>query len=72
MVSLLYIVSTAPHVFVWSYFDYFDQYIGDFICTQQEAKALYMLGLFTISVLMLRFPRGDRFKCPIYPSTKID
>jgi hypothetical protein len=56
MVSLLFIVRTAPHVFVWCYFDYFDQYICDFLWhTQQEANALYMLGLFTISVLMLNY-----------------
>jgi hypothetical protein len=56
MVSLLYIVSTAPHVSVWGYFDYFDQYIGDFLWhTQQEVTAIYMFGRFAISVAMLNY-----------------
>jgi hypothetical protein len=56
MICLLYIVCTAPHVAVWGYFDYFDQYIGDFLWhTQQEVTVLYMFGRFTLSVAMLNY-----------------
>jgi predicted membrane-bound dolichyl-phosphate-mannose-protein mannosyltransferase len=70
MVSLLYIVSTAPHVAVWGYFDYFDQYIGDFLWhTQQEVTSIYMVGLFTTSISMANYS----FNFLIYSCTlKID
>jgi hypothetical protein len=56
LVSLLYIVSTLPYVTIWGYFDYFDHYLGDFLWhTEQEATALYMLGLFSTSVSMMNY-----------------
>jgi hypothetical protein len=56
LVCLLYIVSTAPYVSVWGYFDYFDHYVGEFLGhTSEEITMLYMVGLFTTSISMMNY-----------------
>ncbi|XP_064639865.1 P2Y purinoceptor 2-like [Lineus longissimus] len=56
LVCLLYIVSTAPYVFAWGYFDYYDVYLRDFTGhTKQEVTAVYKLGMFSTSISMMNY-----------------